>query len=218
MAASGVAGRTRAPRRDRRDELLRAAVEVSRRSGLSAIEAATVAVTAGVSKALVYYYFPTHRDLQAAVVQAAADELLVAIREVVTPGADAAVSFQAGLEAAIAYIETQPEAFIALSRSSGFHPKLLAVFEYARDGIADVVADGIGMTELTAGQRIALRSWIALTEEAVLHWAMAAKPVPRSDLVTFCRDAALHVLGSPLAGPVPALAADPHISSTRNTP
>jgi AcrR family transcriptional regulator len=213
VASGGVAGRDRVPRRDRRDELLRAAVDVGRRSGLSAIEAAAVAVKAGVSKALVYYYFPTHRDLQAAVVQAAADELLAGIRSVVEPGADPAESLQAGLEAAIAYIETQPEAFIALSRSSGFHPKLLEVFEYARDGIADVVAEGIGLTELTAGQRIALRSWIALTEEAVLHWTMAAKPVPRADLVVFCRDAALHVLASPLAALGPLA-----VSPARSTP
>jgi AcrR family transcriptional regulator len=186
-------------RRDRREELLHAAVELGRRSGLGAIEAAAVAVKAGVSKALVYYYFPTHRDLQAAVVRNAADELLAGIRAVLVPDGDPAAMLTAGLEAAIAYIEQQPEAFIALARSSGFDPKLFEVFEYARDGVADVLADGIGLTDLTPAQRIALRSWIALTEEAVLHWSLAAEPVPRAELVAFCRDAALHVLASPMA-------------------
>ncbi len=192
-------------RRDRREELLRAAVELGRRNGLGAIEAAAVAVRAGVSKALVYYYFPTHRDLQAAVVQNAADELLAGVRAVVTVGGDPAQMLDAGLQATIAYIEEQPEAFIALARSSGFDPKLFDVFEYARDGIADAIAEGIGLTVLTPAQRIALRSWIALAEEAILHWTTAAKPVPRAELVSFCRDAALHVLASPLA----AYAADP---------
>lgn len=211
MATSGAAGRARAsrrvareqPRRDRREELLTAAIDLGRRSGLGAIEAAAVAVKAGVSKALVYYYFPTHRDLQTAVVQAAADELLAGIKGAVDPGGDPARMLTAGLEAAIAYIETQPEAFVALARSSGFDPKLAAVFEGARDGIADVLAAGIGLRELSPGQRIAVRAWIALTEEAVLHWTMGAKPVPRGDLVAFCRDAALHVLASPLAASTP---------------
>lgn len=198
VATTGGAGRARGPRRDRRDELLSAAIDLGRRSGLGAIEAAAVAVKAGVSKALVYYYFPTHRDLQAAVVRAAADELLSEIHAAVAPGGDPAAMLTAGLEAAIAYIETQPEAFIALAHSAGFDPKLFEVFEYARDGIADVVAAGMGLTALTAGQRIALRSWIALTEEAVVHWSMAAEPVPRAQLVAFCREAALHVLASPL--------------------
>ncbi len=202
-AASGPArpGKRVSARRDRRDELVAAAVDLARRSGLGAIEAATVAVRAGVSKALVYYYFPTHRDLQAAVVQVAADELLSAIRAAVPAGGEPGSMLTAGLDAAISYIEQQPESFVALVRSSGFHPKTFEVFEYARDAIADIVAERVGLRELTAGQRIAIRSWVALTEEAVLHWAMADKPVPRPDLVAFCREAALNVLASPLAAP-----------------
>jgi AcrR family transcriptional regulator len=153
-----------------------------------------------VSKALVYYYFPTHRDLQAAVVRQAADELLAAIRSsVVLPAADPGTQLTAGLDAAIGYIEEQPEAFAALARSAGFHPKLYEVFEYARDGVAEVLAEGVGLTDLTERQRMALRSWIALTEEAVLHWVLAGKPVPREELVAFCQTIALAVLTSPFA-------------------
>jgi AcrR family transcriptional regulator len=190
-----------ASRRDRRDELLSAAIELGRRSGLGSIEAAAVAVRAGVSKALVYYYFPTHRDLQAAVVRASADELLAAIRDAVVLPAndDPAGQLTRGLDAAISFIEEQPEAFAALSRSAGFHPKLFEVFEDARNGIADLLAEGIGLTEVTPGQRIALRSWIAMTEEAVLHWVLADKPVPRADLVAFCQAGALQMLATPLA-------------------
>lgn len=187
-------------RRDRRDELLAAATDLGRRSGLGSIEAATVAARAGVSKALVYYYFPTHRDLQAAVVRASADELLAAIRgAVVLPATDPGAQLTRGLDAAVSFIEEQPEAFAALSRSAGFDPKLLEVFEYARNGIADLLAEGLGLREATAGQRIALRAWIALAEEAVLHWVLADKPVPRADLVAFCQGVALHLLASPLA-------------------
>lgn len=188
-------------RRDRRESVLRAAVELGRRAGLGSVEAGQVALQAGVSKALVYYYFPTHRDLQAAVVRCSADELLATIRgAVVLPaGDDPGGQLTRGLDAAISFIEEQPEAFAALSRSAGFHPKLFEVFEDTRNAIADLLAEGIGLTEVTPGQRIALRAWIALAEEAVLHWVLADRPVPRADLVAFCQGIALEMLASPLA-------------------
>lgn len=199
--AQPAGGSPRPDRRGRRDELLGAAIELGRRSGLGSVEAATVAARAGVSKALVYYYFPTHRDLQAAVVRAAADDFLEAVRSavVVQAGDDPGGELTRGLEAAISFIEGQPEAFAALSRSAGFHPKLAEVFEDARSGIADLLAEGLELSEVTPGQRIALRAWIALTEEAVLHWVLADKPVPRADLVAFCQSIALQMLASPLA-------------------
>lgn len=49
-----------------------------------------------------------------------------------------------------------------------------------------------------------MRSWIALVEEAMLHWLVADRPVPRADLVGYCGDIALHIFASPLAGlPLP---------------
>ena len=185
-------------RSDRRRTLVDAAVELLLTRTLDEVDAVAVAERAGVSKALVYYYFPTNRDLQAAVVQLAADAVLDSIRST-DSAATEADQLRAGLDATIAIIEINPSAYTALARGAGYHPVLLEVFEQARDSVADVLAERMGIGELTPAQRVAVRSWIALVEEAVLHWLEADRPVPRAALVTYCQDVALHILRTDLA-------------------
>lgn len=190
-------------RSDRRRELVATGVEILRRSGLEDIDAATVAAESGVSKPLVYYYFPTQRDLQAAVVGEAAHALVATLRQT-AQGLSGTDQLLAAIDAAIAFIEQQPGAYTALVRGSGYHPRLGEVFEATRDAVADLLAERMGLPGLTPAQRIAVRSWIALVEEAVLHWLVADRPVPRADLVAYCGDIALHIFASPLAGlPLP---------------
>jgi AcrR family transcriptional regulator len=187
-------------RSDRRAVLLAAAAALVGSSGLDDLDATAVAQKAGVSKALVYYYFPTHRDLQVAVVRAAADEFLESL-QATDPSLPPADQLAAGLETAIAFIELHPVSYTALARGAGCHPALSAVFEHARDAVADLLAERAGLTPLSPGRRIALRSWIALVEEAVLHWMVADRPVPRYELVSYCQEVGLHILTTALARP-----------------
>ena len=194
--SSGRAPRTGSPNA-RRGSLVAAGVALAGEVALEEVDAVAVARRAGVSKALVYYYFPTHRDLQVAVVQAAADGLLHAIEA--DPSLPPEERLGAALGAGIAYIEAYPEAYRALSRGAAFSPQLTAVFEYARDGVVERLARGMGMGEPTLAQRLALRSWLALVEEAVLHWIVTPTGVARDELVAYCRDVALFVSATPLA-------------------
>lgn len=186
-------------RSDRSAELVAAAIAVVAGGSLDALDAASVAREAGVSKALVYYYFPTHLDLQAAVLRSAAEDLLEAIAHAVTAAVPPGTPITAGLDAAVAYIERHPAAYVALARTAGYHPKLSEVFEFARDGVVDLMATAFGIDEPTQRQRIALRSWIALAEEAVLHWIVADRPIERSEIVDYCRAVAEFVATTPLA-------------------
>lgn len=186
-------------RSDRGDELLTAAIAVVAATSLDRLDAASVAKEAGVSKALVYYYFPTHLDLQAAVLRVAADELLTAIAGAMDGEAPDTGHLTAGLDAAVAYIERHPAAYVALARTAGYHPKLSEVFEYAREGVVDAMATAFGIGSPTLRQRIVLRSWIALSEEAVLHWIVAERPVSRSEIVDYCRSVAEFVVGAPFS-------------------
>ncbi|MCU4185529.1 TetR/AcrR family transcriptional regulator [Acidiferrimicrobium sp. IK] len=201
--------RPRAPRtgspNERRESLVAAGLSLIGEVALEEVDALAVARRAGVSKALVYYYFPTHRDLQVAVVQAAADGLLRAIDT--DPQMAAADRLAAALDAGIAYIEAQPQAYRALSRGAAFSPQLMEVFEYARSGVVDALARGMGIADPSPAQRLCLRSWLALVEEAVLHWIVTGAPVSRAELVAYCRDVALYIVANPLAAPVAAAAA-----------
>lgn len=198
-----MAGARSAAGSDRRAALVAGGLSLLREVPLEAVDAPAVAQRAGVSKALVYYYFPTHRDLHVAVVRAAADELLAALAG--AEGDDAGARLTAAIEGGIAYIESQPQAYRALSRAAAFSPQLTEVFEYARSGVVDLLAAGLGIPDPSLRQRICLRSWLSLVEEAVLHWIVSGHPVPRQELVGWCRDVALHILATPMAAPVPAL-------------
>src|SRR5579872_2457258 len=169
------------------------------------VTAETVARAGGVSKALVFHYFPATRDLQVAILRAAAAELLVELD--VGAGLPPDERLRAGLDAFVRYIEQQPASYQAVVRRAGSDERLLAVFEDTRASVVGIVAAALGLTELPAGLRMAIRGWIAMVEECVLHW-IDGRQVPREELVEFLRRAALTMLPDALAlgsaGPAPA--------------
>ncbi len=175
----------------RRAQLLDAATRIVTDEGLDALSAEAVAQAAAVSKALVFHYFPSNSDLLVAVVRAAARELSASLD--VDPTGTPDQRLRAGLEAYIFFIQEHPATYLALARGAGTDPALLAVFEETRARVVALIGSALGASELAPGLRIAVRGWIALVEEAVLHWLDEGEPVSRADLVTFLHDAALHL-------------------------
>ena len=93
--------------------------------------------------------------------------------------------------------------------------RLLAVFEDTRSAVVGIVAGTLGLSELPAGLRMAIRGWIAMVEECVLHW-LDERPVAREELVEFLRRSALTMLPDALAlgaagASAPALAPVPAV-------
>jgi AcrR family transcriptional regulator len=155
------------------------------------VTAEVVARAGGVSKGLVFHYFPTTSDLQVAILRAASAELLTVID--VDPDLPPDERLRVGLEAFVLYIEQQPASYQAVARRAGSDQRLLAVFEDTRAAVVDMIAGALGLSELPAGLRLVLRGWIAMVEECVLHW-LDDKPVPREELLEFLRGAALTML------------------------
>lgn len=155
------------------------------------ISAIDVGLAAGVSKGLVFHYFATQRDLHGAILRAAAAELLSDID--VDPTLDPEARLAAGLDAYIRYIEQQPASYRALIRGAGSDELLVAVFEETRNAIVATITDALGLPDPPPGLRIAVRGWIAMVEESVLHW-LDDTPVPRAELVGFLQRAAITML------------------------
>jgi len=155
------------------------------------VTAEVVARAGGVSKGLVFHYFPSTRDLQVAMLRAAADELLADLD--VGAGLPPEERLRVGLDAFVRYIEQQPASYQAVVRRAGSDERLLAVFEDTRSAVVGIVAAALGLCELPAPLRLVIRGWIAMVEECVLHW-LDDKPVSRPELVEFLRRAALTML------------------------
>jgi AcrR family transcriptional regulator len=188
--ASPSAGRRLGPEA-RRAQLIGVGLALMKDMPFDEVTAEVVARAGGVSKGLVFHYFPATRDLQVAILRAAADELLAEID--VGAGLAPDERLRVGLDAFVRFIEQQPASYQAVVRRAGSDERLLAVFEDTRAAVVDIVAAALGVTDLPAGLRLAIRGWIAMVEECTLHW-LDGRPVPRDDLIEFLRRAALTML------------------------
>lgn len=180
----------------RREQLVQVGLALLSEGSFDQMTADEVAQRAGVSKGLVFHYFPTTRELQVAVLRIKAAELVSSLDA--DPGAAPTDRLRAGIDAFVAFIELQPGTYRAIARGAGTDEQLLGVFEDTRGAVVDLIRGAVGLAELPVGLRIAVRGWIALVEEAVLHW-LDDRPVPRQELVAFLHRAALVLLADPFA-------------------
>jgi AcrR family transcriptional regulator len=197
---SGTAGR-RLGAEARRSQLVAAGIHLMRSVPLDQLTADHLAHAVGVSKGLVFHYFPSTRELHAAVLEAATAELVAGLD--VDPSASPSERLRLGIDAFIAYIEQAPASYVAMARGSGSDPLLGAVFDRTRDEVVALVQGVLGAEELPAGLAIGLRGWIAFVEEAVLHWLAHDRPVPRDALVAFLQQTAVRMLPEALAMEAP---------------
>jgi AcrR family transcriptional regulator len=180
----------------RRAQLVGVGLTLMKEMPFDEVTAEVVARAGGVSKGLVFHYFPATRDLQVAILRAAAGELLAQL----AVGADLPPDerLRVGLDAFVGYIEQQPASYQAVVRRAGSDERLLAVFEDTRSAVVDIVAGALGLSELPPALRLVIRGWIAMVEECVLHW-LDDRAIPRQDLIEFLRRAAVTMLPDALA-------------------
>ena len=176
----------------RRAQLVEAGLQLAKRGPIDSVTAPEVARHAGVSKALVFHYFPTHRELQAAIARAGADELIAMFEST-----DETLSYEGRLEAGLrgfmTYIEEQRHSYTSLARGAGADELMSAVFEDTRLAVVDIICEVLGLDEPSPRLRLVLRGWIAMCEEMTLDW-LQTQAMTRDQLAGFLRDAALACL------------------------
>jgi len=175
----------------RRAQLITVGLIQARTAPLDAVTAESVAPAAGVSKALVFHYFPTNRDLQLAILEAAGTELLARIE--IDPAGSPEQQLRTGLDSFVTAIAEYPALIRSVVRSAGSDPQLLHVFEDIRVGVTDLIASALGATSLPPGLRLAVRGWIAMAEEMVLSWTDHSV-ISRQALVDYLHSAAFALL------------------------
>lgn len=158
-----------------------------------------VVEAAGISKGLLFHYFPTKRDFLAAITREAAGELLAATE--VDASLSQADQLRQGLDAYIGYIEQQPDSYAAIARSAGSDEQLLAIFEETRSALADRIVTSLSERPAPL-LRLAARGWIAMVEEATLMW-LRDQACARHQLIEMLEMAAIRVLPAALQ-PAPA--------------
>ncbi|WP_066905644.1 TetR/AcrR family transcriptional regulator [Millisia brevis] len=185
------AGSTRAgPKRarldpeERREQLVRLGAQLFAERRYTEVPVDEIADRAGISRGLLFHYFPTKRDFHVAVVEWLGRQML----ERTTPREwhdDPIRLLATVLEAYLDYVEGNRDTYLALVRGGlGGDDRLREIIDRTRTAQAEVALDvlgGIGV-EIGPTVRLAVRGWIAFVEEITVTW-LRDPAVERADVL-----------------------------------
>lgn len=157
---------------ERRQQLVALGLELFGERNYDDISIDEIAQRAGISKGLLYHYFPSKRHFYVDTVRAAARQLLEET-EVHVEGVAALDALREGLSAYLSYVDRHATAYSALLRSGiGADPEVLEIVEDTRNAfVARLLAGlGVGLAEAPPPLRAALRGWVGMVEAASLDW------------------------------------------------
>lgn len=169
----GAESRRRLSPADRRNELLALGAEVFGQRPYDEVRIDEIAERAGVSRALMYHYFPDKRAFFAAVVRAEGERLFEATSTPPEPGQSLFLQLRAGVLAYLRYDEEHPHgawaAYMGLGRTD---PVLRGVDDIDNDRQADRIMSRIDEAvsepldaKVERDLRATVYGWLALTFE-----------------------------------------------------
>jgi AcrR family transcriptional regulator len=187
---------------ERRRQLIDAGAALFAEHAYEEISMREVAQAAGVSKPLLYHYFPSKIELfKAAVAEKAAE-----VQELITPRGQGTPFEQltASLDAYLSWIESNAQTWSKLMQSAATLPEARDLVEGFRQHTMDLVlAELAGRRKPRPALRTAIKGWLGFMDAAILDWT-EAKDLPREKL----RDLLVAAFGAALLA---AQQADPKI-------
>jgi AcrR family transcriptional regulator len=183
MSSSAVPAYRRMSVEQRRTQLLDAAVDLFGHRRPEQVSVEDVAAAAGVSRPLVYRYFPGGKQqLYEAAVLGAAEELTG--RFAVPQEGPPTRRLSHALDRYLAYVDEHDAAYGALLRggSAGGTSATDAIVDGVRRQAAEQVLRHLGVVEPGARLTMMVRSWIASVEAVSLLWLDAGKKPPLPEL------------------------------------
>jgi AcrR family transcriptional regulator len=196
-AAAGTSGpRRRLGTEERREQLLSVGAALFAEQPYDEVLVEQVAGVAGVSRGLLYHYFPTKSHFFAAVVRRESDRMLR--RTLAVPGVPLADQLDAGLETYLSYASSHAHGFRAFhSAAANGDPVIRQAYQ---DGLAAQerqILDALAADPATAAElpllRLAVRGWLAFTVAVCLDW-LDHPELPRDRVRSVCADALLGAL------------------------
>ncbi|MDV7217029.1 TetR/AcrR family transcriptional regulator [Streptomyces prunicolor] len=200
MAANqGERTRRRLSTEERREQLLTVGARLFSEDPYDDVWIEQVAEIAGVSRGLLYHYFPTKRDFFAAVVERESERMLQLTAAV--PGVPAREQLAVALDTYLEYVHTHAHGYRAFHRADAagdqtvrrVYQRALAAQE--RQILAALAADpefGPAVGE-RPDTKLAVRGWLAFTTAVCLEW-LRGPELSREQVRDLCARALLGVL------------------------
>ena len=152
----------------RRRQLLDAGAELFARFSYDELSMAKIARAVGISKALLYHYFPSKQAYFQATLEQAAAELAQTVQP--DPDLPPIEQLMSSLDAYLGWIERNAEAYAKLITSVGAVPEVRELVERVRNETADRILQGISPGGVAPPLRAAVRGWMWFMDGAILDW------------------------------------------------
>ena len=166
---------------ERRNQLLDLGRRLFNARPYDAISIEEIAEAAGISKGLLYHYFPSKRHFYVEVVRLGAEHVqrVTAVRPELAPAAQ----LRQSIDSFLTYVEKNAAAYGHLLRSGvGTDPEASAIVEGTRRAMVDQVLRSIGLADGRPLVRLVIRGWVGFSEGVTLDWA-DRRDIPRRDVL-----------------------------------
>jgi AcrR family transcriptional regulator len=183
---------------ERRRRLLELGARLFATHSYAELSMAKIAREAGISKALLYHYFPSKQDFFVATLQQGAEEL--AKRTEPDPDLPPFEALARSLDAFLGWIEENETAYRKLMESVSSVPEVKLLIDQIRDATSARILDGLGAGDPPPPKlRVAVRGWLWFMDGAILDW-LEHRDMSRTELRDFLLGAlagSLSAAGSP---------------------
>jgi AcrR family transcriptional regulator len=154
---------------ERRAQLLDLGTGLFTRFSYDELSMARIAREAGISKALLYHYFPSKQAYFTATLQDKAAELAALTES--DPSLPPLEQISSSLDAFLRWVEANGDAYAKLVRSAAAIPEVREVVDGVREATAHRILEGIAGGQAPPAQlRTAVRGWLWFMDGAILDW------------------------------------------------
>lgn len=168
-AAKTKAPRTRQTVDARRAQLIEQGIASFATRPYDVVSIDDIAAAAGVSKGLLYHYFPTKRDYYAAVLEVVSEQLRAQTE--IDPTLPPEARMRAGLEAYLDFVKARGPAYVALMRGGiGSDPVVAGILDRLRTHFVDRIVADLPAHPRPRALRVLLRGWVGFVEVVSLAW------------------------------------------------
>jgi AcrR family transcriptional regulator len=199
--------RVRLDSEERRELLLAAGARLLSHHAHDEVSIEDIAAAAGVSKGLLYHYFPTKKDFILAAIERGQRQLAARLRP--DPNLEPEARLDASLEAFLDYVEENAAAFRAIFRGGDADVEIMAALEAGRAEQMATLMDALAgwehspvSTDPSPALETAVQGWLFFVEGAVLHW-LEHRGLDRRQLVALLKTALVGALMAAAAGGAP---------------
>jgi AcrR family transcriptional regulator len=154
---------------ERRRQLLDEGARLFAMYSYADLSMARIAREAGISKALLYHYFPSKQEFFLATLQQGADE--IARRTEPDPNLPPFEALAGSVEGYLGWIEDNEPAYRRLMEGAGSVPEVKSLVDGIRDATSARILDALGGGDPPFPQiRAAVRAWLWFMDGAILDW------------------------------------------------